>query len=220
MPKFDDTLKTYIDKRAELRELQGEIQTRTNEYEKLGKAVGSLKRKYNKTRSQLMTAQDHLIPDLKAEAAAHPVMDLHAKPDELPKTDAEAVKMEGVAAAAPAAGPPEEAAEAIKMKGATVAAPASATSEAGVPVKKPYRPPTAFDADIEASENAAVPEFVDTGIPETSAAVPEAPVAATPGTEAPVAIDTTIPKAPPGRPSDAVSLPVPARSDTKDTSKR
>ena len=100
MATFDESLQTYREKREELRALQGEIQIDINQYEQMGKAIGTKKRRYNVVRKQMMGAHDALIPELKKEAAAHPVMDAHAKPDELPKTDAEVVKMDGEAPAA------------------------------------------------------------------------------------------------------------------------
>lgn len=97
MATFDDTLKTYQEKRAELRGLQSEIQTTENEYRQKGKDLAASKRRYNSVRKQLLASQDALIPELKKEVAAHPLLDPHDKPDELPSTEAEAVKLDGPA---------------------------------------------------------------------------------------------------------------------------
>lgn len=98
MANFDETLKKYQEQRGELREIQGKIQTKKNEANKLNQEIDALVKKYNNRRAALVESEKLLVPLLHAEVASHPVLEL--KP---PKVEKPVEKL-----AAPRPGAPRE----------------------------------------------------------------------------------------------------------------
>lgn len=72
---FDEALQDYQDKRALVRELQGDLARAEAEYVKRGKEIEQMRKVYLARRREMVEAADALIPELQKEVGSHPTLE-------------------------------------------------------------------------------------------------------------------------------------------------